>query len=269
MKYSICACDLELNPDFPFPLRGNYEECARMAHEIGFDGIELQIQDPSFYNGNILRKQIERYNLKVSAIATGLAYTFERLSMSDDDASVRKKTVERLKRQMDLAKCLDSQILIGIIRGRMKQGETKENFEEKLTDSMWQLLEYAKEINTNIVFEHINRFDGDVFNSTDRTMQFIEKFDSPFLFYNIDTYHMYTEDTSIEAAIKRSFHKLVLFHVSDVGRSLPDNQHFNFMEAARVLRELGYQEWLTLECKPLPTSEAATKEGFKFMKKVF
>jgi len=269
MKFSILACDRRLSKDFPFILRGNYEDCAKMAYDIGFQGMEIQIQDPRQYDVLHLRKVFDSYGLEIPSVNTGLAFSFEGLSMTSEGKEIRRKTVERLQRHADMCKDLNSRVLIGFIRGRKYAGESDKNYEDKLTDSMQQLLEYAENIQVPIVFEQINRRDGDVFNSTPRTMEFVEKFQSRYLQYNGDTYHMLSEDDNIEEAITRSIKKLVLFHVSDVGRLLPDDEHFDFYKAADVLRRLHYKEWLTLECKPLPTSEAAAKIGFNYLKRVF
>lgn len=270
MKFSVCTVDRDLSPDVPFPLRGkSYEECARYASEVGFDGIELQIQDPLQYDGKKLRSMLDRYQLGASAVTTGLAYTYEGMSMVHPDPLIRAATIERLKRQLDLAKELDSQILIGYIRGRKTPGQSDEEFEDILTESVYQVLEYAEEIRTPMLIEQINRNDGDVFCSTERTMTFLEKFNSNWLLYNGDTFHMVTEDDDIPAAIRRSLSKLVLFHVSDVGRSIPDDKHFDFYEAADVLKREGYNKWVSIEWKPLPNSHEATKKGIEYLKRVF
>ena len=48
MKFSVCTVDRPLEAVSPFPLRGtSYEECAIVAENLGYDGIELQIQDPA------------------------------------------------------------------------------------------------------------------------------------------------------------------------------------------------------------------------------
>lgn len=269
MLFSVCACDQPLAPQFPFPLRGNFACCAQYARELGFDGIELQIQDPRKYDGAVLREIIDRTGLGVSAVTTGLAYTFEGMSMTDSDPVVRRATVNRLKQQLDLAGQLDSNILLGIIRGRLAPGETEEVFEAKLTESMWALLEHAEKVGTGVIFEHINRYDGDIYNSTDRTMRFIESFHSRCLFYNADTYHMLTDDPDPRQAVERSIGKLELFHVSGAGRELPDDAHFDFAAVAAKLKELRYSRWVTLECKPLPTSKEATCKGLAYLKRVF
>lgn len=269
VKYTVCVIDRPISQDTPFLLRRPFEECAKICSELGYDGMELQIQDPRPYLGKDLKQMLERHNLKTSSVTTGLAYTFEGLSMTDEDTTIRLRCVERLKRQLDLAKELDSQILLGFIRGRKKAGETEAHFEDKLTDSMEQLLEYAKELNTPVVFEQINKNDGDVYNTTERTMQFLEKFNSDLLLFNGDTYHMATEDKDVAAAIRCSISKLVLFHVSDVGRLLPDDRHFDFEICADTLQELNYHHWLTLECKPLPDEITAVKVGIAYLKKRF
>ena len=270
MRLSVCAVDRDLSPDTPFPLRGtSYQDCAEKAEKLGFDGIELQIQDPRLYQGPELKKVLEDHGLAASAVTTGLAYTLEGLSMTHPDPAVREATVERLKRQLDLVRELDSQILIGYMRGRKAPGQTDQEYEEILTETLGAVVEYGASIQTPTVFEQINRRDGDVFNSTERTMSFLEKFHSHWLLYNGDTYHMATEDPDVPAAIRRSLSKLVLFHVSDHDRLLPDNRHFNFREAAAVLKEAGYSKWVSIECKPLPDSWTATQKGIQYLKEVF
>ncbi len=270
MKFSICTVDRPLESTSPFPLRGNsYEECAAVASLLGYDGIELQIQDPSRYNAKELRATLDRYGLGCSAVTTGLAYLFEGMSMVHPDKAMRTATVERLYRQLDLAKELDSQILIGYLRGRKSPGQTDEEFEDILTDSVARVLEYAEKIQTPMVMEQINRNDGDVLCSTEKTMSFLEKFHSDWLLYNGDTYHMITEDRDVPAAIRRSLGKLVLFHVSDEGRRLPDDAHFNFHEAADTLKAAGYDKWVSIEARPEPTSFEATRRGLSYLCNVF
>ncbi|HQJ36332.1 MAG TPA: sugar phosphate isomerase/epimerase family protein [Clostridia bacterium] len=266
MKFSVISADTPLNLNMPFMLRGSYKECARVASEIGFDGIELQIQNPLDYDFKLLKDGFDEYDLEVSAVTTGLAYLFEGYSMSSDDKEVRKKTVERLKRHLDMSKYLNSQILLGFIRGRRKRDESEYEFEARLSESMYKILEYAEEIDTYIVFEQINRFDGDVYNSTERTLEFIKKFKSKRLFYNADTYHMASEDKDVYSAIINSKEYLTLFHISDFGRLLPDDKHFNFQEAAKALKEIDYKGWVTLECKPSEDMVGGVRKGFEYMK---
>lgn len=270
MKFSVCAVDRPLPVQTPFPLRGNsYEECAIVAEQLGFDGIELQIQDPSFYQAKELRKTLDDHGIHCSAVTTGLAYLYEGMSMVHPDKKIRQATVERLWRQLDLAKELDSQILIGYLRGRKAEGQSDEEYEDILTDSVSRVLEYAENIQAPMVMEQINRNDGDVFCSTERTMTFLEKFHSDWLLYNGDTYHMILEDPDVPAAIRRSLSKLVLFHVSDIERRLPDDRHFNFLEAAKTLKDAGYDKWVSIEARPCPTSFQCSREGIAYLRKVF
>lgn len=71
MKFSVCTVDRPLEAVSPFPLRGtSYEECAIVAENLGYDGIELQIQDPAQYNPKELKATLDRHNLGCSAITT-------------------------------------------------------------------------------------------------------------------------------------------------------------------------------------------------------
>ena len=269
MRYSILAADIPLTSDFPFPLRGSFDGCARLAAELGYDGIELQIRDPLDYDGRALRRMLDGCGLRASAVTTGMSYTFDGHSMSSRDPQIRARTVERLKRQLDLAAELDSQILIGFLRGRMEAGETKEEFEGLLSDSMYKTLEYADKIGGTVCFEQINKNDGDIYNTAAETLRFIRKFNDPRLVFNADTYHMVTEEKNVTEAIKISKGYLTLFHVSDPGRLLPDDRHFDFYEASKALREINYDGWVSIECKPLPDGETVARRGIEYLSRVF
>ena len=269
MKYSIIAVDLPLSQDFQFPLRGSYEDCAKRAASYGYEAIELQIQNPLDYDYAKIRRSLERYGMRASAVTTGLSYLFEGHSMSAKEPEVRKKTVERLKHQLDFARELDSQILIGFLRGRMEEGERAEEFENRLSESMYEIIEYAENIGGRICFEQINKRDGDIYNTTAETLRFIEKFNSDTLYYNADTYHMVTEEGDVPAAIRLSKKRMSLFHVSDCGRLLPDDKHFDFYEAADALREIDYDKWITIECRPFPDEESVAKNGIEYLRRVF
>jgi sugar phosphate isomerase/epimerase len=269
MKFSILAADIPLPSDFPFPLRGSFDSCARLAAELGYSGIELQIRNPLDYDYKAVRKMLDRYGIAASAVTTGMSYTFDGHSMSSRDAAVRAKTVERLKRQLDFAKALDSQVLIGFLRGRRELGETDDEFEDLLSDSMNRTLEYAEKIDGTVCFEQINKNDGDLYNTTAETLRFIKKFNTPRLVYNADTYHMVTEEKNVTEAIKASKGYLTLFHVSDPGRLLPDDKHFDFYEAAKALREINYDGWVSIECKPLPDGETVARRGIEYLRRVF
>ncbi|WP_455759844.1 sugar phosphate isomerase/epimerase family protein [Cloacibacillus evryensis] len=269
MRFSIIAVDIPLPADFPFPLRGSYEECARRAAAFGYEAIELQIQNPLDYDYAAVRKSLERYGMRASAVTTGLSYLFEGHNMSAKDSLVRAKTVERLKRQLDFARELDSQILIGFLRGRMEADDTAEQYESRLSESMYKIIEYADEIDGRICFEQINRRDGDLYNSTAETLRFIEKFRSKRLFYNADTYHMISEEGDVAAALRLAKERMSLFHVSDCGRLLPDDRHFNFRAAAAALRSIDYDGWVTIECRPVPDEDSVARDGIAYLSNIF
>lgn len=269
MRYSVIAADVNLSSDFPYPIRGTYEDCARRAAEFGYDGIELQIRNPLDYDYDEIRRSLERYGIRASAVTTGLSYTFDGHSLSARDAAVRAKTVERLKRQLDFAKVLDSQVLIGFLRGRMEPDDTAQEFENRLSESLYEALEYAEEIDGRICFEHINRRDGDLYNSIGETLRFIEKFKSDRLFFNADTYHMISDEGDVVEAIKKTKKRMSLFHVSDFNRMLPDDKHFNFHVVADVLRTIDYDGWVSIECRPIPDEDTVARNGIKYLREVF
>src|SRR5690606_14842938 len=89
------------------PLQGNLEEVAQIAAKIGYDALQLTINEPAKQNAEEIRDTLRMYNLSVSSIATGLSYTKEGLCIGSKDEDNRKKSVQRMKEYIDLAYILD------------------------------------------------------------------------------------------------------------------------------------------------------------------
>ena len=50
---------------------------------------------------------------------------------------------------------------------------------------------------------------------------------------------------------------------------LPDDKHFDFYQAAAVLKEAGYDKWVSIEAKPMPNSFECSRIGINYLRRVF
>ncbi|MBO4410520.1 MAG: hypothetical protein J5775_07175, partial [Spirochaetales bacterium] len=88
-KIGISVCTEKLSPSSPVVYTGNIRETIEKCAALGYDGIELQLRDPEKLDLNLICPLLEKHDMKVCAIATGLEYSLNHLSMISDDPFVR------------------------------------------------------------------------------------------------------------------------------------------------------------------------------------
>lgn len=89
---------------------------------MGYDGIELFVKRPGEINVKLLRQWLTSNKIRLSAIAAVAAFVEEGLSLSDPAKNIRKKHIEIIKRQIELASYFSAVVPIGLVRGRVKEG---------------------------------------------------------------------------------------------------------------------------------------------------
>ena len=98
-------------------MREGFEENLRFIADLGYDGVELAVRDPSQVDVDAIVSLVSDLGLRVPAIGTGQAYLEEGLSFADPDPTVRRGAVDRIRQQVEFAKRFDAQVIIGLIRG--------------------------------------------------------------------------------------------------------------------------------------------------------
>jgi sugar phosphate isomerase/epimerase len=66
-----------------------------------------------------------------------------------------------------------------------------------------------------------------------------------------DFYHMRLEESDIEAAIVAAGPHIGLVHIADSNRCEPGSGHADFAPLFRGLKRIGYQGYVSLECRVL------------------
>ena len=121
----MLKCIVVSTPDAKFSalaLKEDFKDSLRKVSELGYDAVELAVRDPKMIDANEITKLLQQYHLTVPAIGTGQAYGEEGLSFTDTDPEIRRKAVQRIKDQMDLAiEMGGSQVIIGLIRGSVSR----------------------------------------------------------------------------------------------------------------------------------------------------
>src|SRR5438093_12273126 len=100
-------------------MRGSWREALRTAADLGYDGVELAVRDPSEVDAEAVLRTVRDAGLAVPAIGTGQAFLKDGLSLSHPDEGIRARAVERFETHIRLATPCGAAVIIGLLRGQI------------------------------------------------------------------------------------------------------------------------------------------------------
>ncbi len=245
---------------------GDWRKQIALLSSFGYNGVELAVREPSKIDNVQLQKTLEENNLKVSAIGTGQVFLEEGLSLSDKDSMIRKRAVTRIKDHINLAALLNTQVIIGLIRGNNinEIGIKKVEF---LKESFKRICEYAAQYNTMITIEPLNRYETCFLNTVDETIEFINQIGYKGLKVLLDTFHMNIEEKNMCESIEKAKEYVAHFHFADSNRKCPGAGHIDYKKIIKKIKEIKYDKFISAEILPSPDFITSLKEFIQFMKK--
>lgn len=248
--------------------KGDFKMNLEKVVEFGYDGIEIAIRYPKIFEMDKVKDMVDSHNLIVPAIGTGQAYLEEGLSLSHPEKGVREKTVRRLLDHIRLAKVFNSQVIFGMIKGRTEEGMSKEETLRLTKESINACAEFAQKEGVNITLEPLNRYETDLLNNIDETLDFISDLGYENIYITLDIFHMNIEEASIEESIKKTGNLLSHFHIADSNRCAPGFGHLDFSKILKALKEIDYQGFISAEILPRPDPDTAAKKAIEYIKEI-
>nr|MBC7243876.1 sugar phosphate isomerase/epimerase [Chloroflexota bacterium] len=241
--------------------KGEWEQnAAKMAH-LGYDGVELAVRDPSLLDVTHVQQVLCRLHLEVPAIGTGQAYGEEGLSFTDPQEKVRRRAVERVKKHIDFARTLQAMVIIGLIRGQVQKGISREQAMEWLITALAECAQYAMP-NVHLVLEPLNRYETNLINTVAEGLECIQTIGAGNIGLLFDTFHANIEEVSLEEAMRLAGGRLLHVHVADSNRWYPGAGHIDFAKVIAVLREIGYNGgYLSVEAMPKPDADTCAQRA--------
>ena len=126
---------------------------------------------------------------------------------------------------------------------------------------MRAVAEHAGSVDVILGVECLNRFETYLLNSHSDSARFAREVDHPNCRVMYDTFHANIEEKSVTEAIKSCSDVLAHVHISENDRSTPGAGDIRWEETFDALKEVNYDQWLTVEAfgLALPEIAAATK----------
>jgi D-psicose/D-tagatose/L-ribulose 3-epimerase len=229
--------------------------------DLGYDGVEVPVLSGKISHYERLGRELD--GLCLGRSTTSIVPTPEANPVSCD-AEVRARGLSHLDWALDCAIALGAESMggpfhapIGFFTGR---GASEDELKYG-ADAHHALAERAAANGMHLSLEPLNRFETYFLNTMEQARAYVDRVAHPAFKIMYDTFHANVEERRPEAAIRLIGQDIGVFHVSENDRGIPGRGHIDFGAMFTVLKEIGYDGWLTLEAfgAGLPAIATATR----------
>ena len=258
MKLALSSA-IEAPQSAPILLRGNVLESMQRAAELGYGAIELHIREDALLNRKQILHMSEELNVKISAVVTGRLATEGQCDLMNDIPYVASAAKEGLRRYIEIAHELKSDVIIGWLKGRIPPEGQRKRYCDRLAASLMSVLDEAQRGGVRLLIEVINRYETNMFNTGGELCQFIADYQLEGCFVHLDSFHMNIEESNPVTTIHATGKQLGYFHLADNQRRYPGSGCIDFRSIFEALRAIDYQGYLSVECLPEPDADTAAR----------
>jgi D-psicose/D-tagatose/L-ribulose 3-epimerase len=255
---------------------------APQVRELGFDVIELQVENPGDWDAGRAAELLAEHELGASLCAV-MPPGRDLLGDSEEVAS----TQDYLRHCVDVAERIGSRAVGGPLysavgRTWLLEPDQRRRTIERLAEALRPLADYAGERGVRLALEPLNRYETSLINTAEQGLGVVEAVGSPALGLLLDTYHMNIEEKKPAEAIRIAASHLVHVHACGSDRGTPGADHLDWPALARALRDVGYDGAICIESftsenktiavaasiwRPLaPTQDALARDGLEFLR---
>jgi D-psicose/D-tagatose/L-ribulose 3-epimerase len=237
-----------------------HEPLLKDLKAAGYDGVEIPIfeGEPDHYAR--LGETLDRLELGRTAIS---AMGDPAMNLIGDKAA-RTAGMAFVKKAIDCSVALGARTLSGPLHSTLGQfsgnGPTKTE-KQRSVASQRAIGDHAAGKGVTIGLEALNRFECYLANTMADLCAHLDEIDHPHIKAMYDTFHCNIEEQDPIAAFTDSLRHIVHVHLSENDRGVPGRGNIPWKKTFKVIRDSGYDDWLTIESfgRGLPDLAAATK----------
>lgn len=224
------------------------EELFPKIAAMGFDVVEIAVEDPSVIDGQAVKIALEKYNLK-AAVCGAFGPTRD---LTHDDPAVHQNCFKYIADCLDLCVLWDTKFFAGpmysaVGKARMLPPEQRQAEWNLAVTNLRIVCQMAAERGLEIALEPLNRFESDLVNTTADVMRMVNDIGHPAAKIILDGFHMNIEEPDIEAAIKLAGDKLIHVQVAENYRGTPGTGQTNWAAYRRGLNAINYSGTISIE----------------------
>ena len=231
----------------PFTTASIQELFPKIA-KMGFDVVEIAVEDTSLIDINEVKKGLQRFNLK--AIICG-AFGSAR-DLTNEDTAIHKNCFSYIESCLDFCVELGTGFFGGpmysaVGKARMVSPEQRKAEWELAVKNLRLVCNMAAARGLQIALEPLNRFESDLINTAEDALRLINDINHPAAQIMLDGFHMNIEERDIEKAIIAAGDKLIHLQVSENYRGTPGTGQTRWDAYKKGLEAISYKGTVTIE----------------------
>jgi D-psicose/D-tagatose/L-ribulose 3-epimerase len=210
--------------------------------ELGFDLIEIPLQNPDQFDSALIGKLLSENNLE-GAASLALPKDLHIPANPRGALEFLKKSVDRVRDfgGKSLNGCLYCHL--GTLSGAPPTSEEKRT----IVEVFGKLHPYAQEAGVRLGIEPVNRYETYLYNTGADAAELIRSVGADDMIIHFDTYHMNIEEEGYSKALKEAGPLAEYIHISESHRGLPGEGTVDWDDVFTGLKEINYAGPLVLE----------------------
>jgi sugar phosphate isomerase/epimerase len=243
------------------------------ARRAGFDGIELRARGDGHFAGRLPElRAAARAGVVMRTVCPETDHF-----IGDFDAALRRDAVAQLRSQLSVIAELGGEGVLtpaswGMFSLRLPpftppRGPADDR--KVLLEALAELGEHADREGVWLALEPINRYEDYMINRLDQAVDLADEVRRELGYDSIrvcaDLFHMNIEEDDLGKAIIGAGSWIGHVHIDDSNRLQPGAGHLDFAAVFGALHEIGYDGWLTLECRLRGDPETALPTAIRYL----
>jgi D-psicose/D-tagatose/L-ribulose 3-epimerase len=268
------------------PFSNSTLDLAEKAREMGFDILEICVEDPRTIDVKSILGRLEKNGLETTICG---AFGPDR-DASSEDSSIRDQAITYIKKCVDIAQQLNSQVVAGpmysaVGKTRLLAPAEKEQQWQWAVESLRKAGDYAGERNVKLALEPLNRFETDFINTAEQGLELLDRIGNSNVGLLLDTFHMNVEEKDSADAIRKAGPHIFHFHTCENDRGTPGTGQVHWNAVKKALSDARYEGPVVIEAfnsgikeiaravalwRPLASSpDSLASEGLRFLRELF
>ena len=215
---------------------------------MGFDVVEIAVEDPSLIDVKAVKQSLKEYNL--DTIICG-AFGPSR-DLTNGDTAVHQNCFSYIESCMELCVELNTPFFGGpmysaVGKARMLPPDKRKTEWDLAVKNLRIVCEMASKRGLHIGLEPLNRFESDLINNVADVSRLIADIDHPAAKIMLDGFHMNIEEKDVEQAIIAAGDNLIHMQVSENYRGTPGTGQTRWDAYRKGLELINYSGTVTIE----------------------
>ena len=254
--------------------------------KMGFDGVELPVEDPSLFDVKKIRDGLEKADLPALSVCG--AFGPDR-DLSHDDPQVQENGLRYIKVCIDCAVAWEAPVVVGpmyssVGKARLVSAEQRKVEWDRSVANLKKAAKMAADAGVRLAIEPINRFEIDLVNTAAQAVRMAKEVGNKAFGIHLDTFHMNIEEKDVADAVKAAGKQLYHLHACENDRGAPGSGQVRWKAWAKAVRKAKYDGAVVIESftpevtsiakaaaiwrKLADTQDELAADGLKFLRKL-